>query len=83
MAIVQSRYDRIVPPTKAIWLVIDHLPGHDQDALEKLEAMRQALEAEIKSKALENLEDERYHRFPTTRSGIVETGKVRIFVEQT
>ena len=66
-------------PATSVWLVIDNLPGEDDEQRKKLEELIE----ELKKVVVETARDKVGWPKVEARAGIAKTGKLRVFVEQT
>ena len=83
MSVVQSRYGNARPtPATSIWLVIDNLPGEDDEGRQKLEELIRDLKKVVDAKVSESLEPSDRQQAQPARAGTAKTGKLRIFVEE-
>ena len=79
---VQTTYRNAMGPTPAtsIWLIIDNLPGEDDQQRQKLEELIRDLKAAVDAKVRESVD---WQHVKPARAGIAKTGKLRIFEERT
>ena len=70
-------------PATSIWLVIDNLPGEDDDQRRKLDQLMEDLKKAVDQKVHESLDMFDRKRATPARAGIAKTGKLRVFEERT